>query len=464
MDPSGTPASDEPGRPVDERPLEPAERKEYDRLRKLDSVRHRRLRYTGASVLLILALLLSPLAVVATWVDSQITNSDRYVQTVAPLATEPAVQDAVTNRLTNRVVSNVNVDAITASLTKALQRAGAPPLVVEHTPELAGPLKNALTTGVHKVVSEVITSDQFAKLWDVANRRAQAAVVKVLTGEGNSAIQARGDTIVLDIGTVIDNVKQRLVNAGYEKAAKFPQIDKTITLLKTDKLQQAQGLMRLLDVLGTWLPVVTIALAALGIWAAPAHRVALMSTAIGVGVMMIVLLIALAVLRGVYLDSVPPSTLPENAAATIFDTLVRFLRQSARTVLVVAVITALAAYLYGPGRAARAVRSTATRGTGAVGHAMARRGLRTGGAGVWLDAHRGWTTGIAIAAGALALVLWNFPTPGSVALVLGIVVLVLILLGILAAAAGRATGEGPPGAAPPGEGPNREPPAAVDAT
>lgn len=458
-DPSGTPASDEPGRPVDERPLESAERKEYDRLRKADSVRHRRLRYTGASILLVLALLLSPLAVVATWVNSEITNSDRYVQTMAPLATEPSVQDAVTNRLTNRVVSNVNVDAITASLTKALQRAGAPPLVVEHTPELAGPLRNALTTAVHKVVSEVITSDQFAKLWDVANRRAQAAVVKVLTGEGNSAVQARGDTIVLDIGTVIDNVKQRLVNAGFEKAAKFPQIDKTIPLMKTDKLQQAQGLMRLLDVLGTWLPVVTIALAALGIWAAPAHRVALMSTAIGVGVMMIVLLIALAVLRGVYLDSVPPSTLPENAAATIFDTLVRFLRQSARTVLVVAVITALAAYLYGPSRAARAVRSTAARGTGAVGHAMARRGLRTGGMGDWLDAHRGWTTGIAIAGGALALVLWNFPTPGSVALVLGIVVLVLIVLGILAAAGGRA-----PGAAPPGEGPGREPPAAVDAT
>ncbi|MEV7379041.1 hypothetical protein [Streptomyces lydicus] len=405
----------------------------------------RPLRYTGATVLLVLAVLLAPLATVATWVSSQISDSGRYVQTVAPLATEPSVQSAVTDRLTNRVVGQVDVQAITNSLAATLQKAGAPPLVVEHTPELAGPLKDALTKTVHKVVSKVVTSDQFSQLWDVANRQAHAAVVKVLTGEGNSAVQARGNTVVLDIGTVVDNVKQHLVDAGFKKASAIPQPDRTITLLKTDKLQQAQTLMRLLDVLGVWLPVVALVCAALGIWVAPAHRVALLATAIGTGVMMAVLLIALAVLRGVYLDSVPPSALPENAAAAVFDTLVRFLRQSAWTLLVVAVIVALTAALYGPSRAARSVRSGASRGTGSVGRAAARRGMRTGTMGRWLETHRGWTTGVVIAGGALALILWNYPTAGSVALVLGIVLLVLVILGVLAAAGGSPVPT-PPGA------------------
>ncbi|MER7163858.1 hypothetical protein [Streptomyces lydicus] len=404
----------------------------------------RPLRYTGATVLLVLAVLLAPLATVATWVSSQISDSSRYVQTVAPLATEPSVQNAVTDRLTNRVVGQVDVQAITNSLAATLQKAGAPPLVVEHTPELAGPLKDALTKTVHKVVSKVVTSDQFSQLWDVANRQAHAAVVKVLTGEGNSAVQARGNAVVLDIGTVVDNVKQHLVDAGFKKASAIPQPDRTITLLKTDKLQQAQTLMRLLDVLGVWLSVVALVCAALGIWVAPAHRVALLATAIGTGVMMAVLLIALAVLRGVYLDSVPPSALPENAAAAVFDTLVRFLRQSAWTLLVVSVIVALTAALYGPSRAARSVRSGASRGTGSVGRAAARRGMRTGTTGRWLETHRGWTTGVVIAGGALALILWNYPTPGSVALVLGIVLLVLVILGVLAAA------DGSPVPAPPG--------------
>ncbi|MGW1375065.1 hypothetical protein ACWD6P_12435 [Streptomyces sp. NPDC002446] len=435
MAPSSSSAPQGPGRPEEEPALSAAERAEYDRLRKAAAVRHRRLRYTTGSVLLVLAFLLAPLSVVATWVDSEVADTDRYVQTVAPLATDPAVQDVVTDRLTNRVVAKVDVKAVTRSLASALQKAGAPPVVVEHTPALAGPLESALTDTVHDVVSKVVTSDQTAQVWDAANRRAHAAVVKVLTGQGGSAVQARGDTIVLDLGTVVDNVKQRLVDAGFQKAADIPDTDRTIALLQTDKLQKAQNTMRLLDVVGTWLPVVALALAALAVWVVPAHRVALMSAAIGIGVMMAVLLIGLAVMRRVYLDSVPPTTLPADAAAAIYDTFVRFLRQSTCTVLVIAVITALAAYLYGPGRGARAIRSGAVRGTGAAGRALARSGLRTGGAGQWLDTHRGWTTGVVIAVGALALLLWNFPTPASVALVLGIAVLVLALLGVLAAAA-----------------------------
>jgi hypothetical protein len=161
-----------------------------------------------------------------------------------------------------------------------------------------------------------------------------------------------------------------------------------------------------------------------------------MTTAIGVGVMMVALLVGLAVMRQVYLDSVSATALPQDAAADIFDTFLRFLKNSTVTVLVIAVITALAAYLYGPGRGARWVRRAASSGTGATGRSLARHGLRTGATGRWLGAHSKWTTAIAIAGGALALVLWNYPTAGAVALVLGIVVLVLVLLGILAAATG----------------------------
>ncbi|WP_127355211.1 hypothetical protein [Actinacidiphila soli] len=437
MAPSDPSAAQGPGRPEEQAALSAAEREEYDRLRKAAAVPHRRLRYTAGSVLLVLAFLFAPLAVVATWVHSTVSDTDRYVQTVAPLASDRAVQHVVTDRLTNQVVSNVDVNAITKSLAAALQKAGAPPAVVDRTPALAGPLKSALTNAVRGVASKVVTSDQFAQVWEVANRRAHAAVLKVLTGEGSSAVQARGNTIVLDIGTVVDNVKQRLVDAGFEKAAAIPSADRTVPLLKTDKLHKAQGAMRLLDVVGTWLPVVALALAALAVWTVPAHRVALMSAAIGIGLMMIVLLTGLAVMRGVYLDSVPPATLPRDAAASIFDTLVRFLRESARTILVIAVITALAAYLYGPGRGARAVRSGAAWSTGAAGRALAHSGLRTGSPGHWLDTHRGWTTGVLIAAGALALLLWNYPTPASVALILGIVVFILVILGILSAAADR---------------------------
>jgi hypothetical protein len=431
-------ASEGAGRPLAGRPLSTAERDEYERLRKAAHRRHRRLRYTATSVLLLLAFLLAPLAVVAAWVDSEVSDTDRYVQTVAPIATKPSVQNTVTDRLTKRVVDNVDVAAFTDAIARTLQKEGAPPQVVQGAEALTGPLKSALNSAVHSVVHKVVTSDRFAEVWDDANRRAHAAVVQVLTGEGGSAVQAGDDSVDLNLGTVIEEVKQDLVNAGFDQASKIPDVDKTITLFRTDKLNEAQDAMRLLKVLGTWLPVLVLVLAALAVWSAPAHRVALMATAIGIGVMMIVLLVGLAVMRQVYLDSVPSTALPRDAAADIYDTFLRFLRNSTVTVLVIAVITALAAYLYGPGRGARWVRRGVAGGTGATGRAMARHGLRTGAAGRWLDAHAKWTTGIAIAGGALTLMLWNYPTPGAVALVLGIVVLVLIVLGMLAAASGTA--------------------------
>nr|WSY52059.1 hypothetical protein OG999_19290 [Streptomyces sp. NBC_00886] len=441
MDSSGgTPsASEGPDGPVvGGPPLSVAQRDEYERLRKAAGVHHRRLRYSAASVLLLLTFLLAPLAVVAAWVDSEVSDTDRYVQTVAPLATESSVQNTLTDRLTKRVVANVDVAAFTASVAQTLQREGAPPKAVQGAKALTGPLTSALNSAVHDVVYKVVTSDQFAEAWDDANRQAHAAVVKVLTGKGNSAIQAGDDSIDLNLGTVVDNVKQKLTDAGFEQATKIPDVDKTITLFQTDKLSEAQDAMRLLNVIGIWLPVVVLLLAALAIWSAPAHRVALMSTAIGVGVMMIVLLVGLAVIRQVYLDSVPTTALPQDTAADIFDTFLRFLKNSTVTVLVIAVITALAAYLYGPGRGARWVRRTASSGTGATGRSMARHGLRTGATGRWLAVHSNWTTGIAIAGGALALLLWNYPTAVVVAIVLCIVVLVLVILGILAAASGTA--------------------------
>ncbi|MBM9618313.1 hypothetical protein JE024_06055 [Streptomyces zhihengii] len=424
------------------------EHAEYRRLRRAAAVRHRRARWTGASVLLLVALLLAPLAVVAAWVDSQVSDTDRYVATVAPLAGDPAVQQVVTDRLTHRVVDNMDITAVTASLSAALADAGAPPAVVDRSEALAGPLNAAVTNVVHGVVNRVVTGDAFEQAWETANRRAHAAVVDMLTGGDSGALRAQGDTVTLDLGTVVDVVKQRLVDAGFEKADAIPAADRQITLFQTDKLSEAQGVMRVLDVVGTWLPVITVALAALAVWTAPAHRTMLLVTAVGVGLAMVVLLIALAVVRRVYLDAVPASTLPPDAAAAIYDTFVRFLRDSTRTLLVVAAVTALAACLYGPGRAARAVRRAAARATGAAGRALERGGLRTGTAGRWLDAHRSWTTGAVVAAGVLVLLLWNHPTVGAVALVLCLMLAVLALLAVFAAARG-------PSPAVPAGGPGR---------
>ncbi|MFD8236875.1 hypothetical protein ACFV20_33980 [Streptomyces sp. NPDC059696] len=436
MNSAATPEPPHPGgAPNAQHVMTAEERAEYERLRRHAAVRHRRTRRAGSSVLLLLTLVLAPPAVVAAWIQDTVSDTDRYVATVAPLASEPPVQDVLINRLTDRVVENVDVRAVTDSLVRTLQDAGAPPRVIAGAESLEAPLRNAVRTVVDRTVTRVITSDAFQQVWEGANRRSHAAVVNMLTGDREGAVEAVNGTVQLDVGAVVDQVRQRLVDAGFEKAAAIPDTDRTVTLFETEQLGKAQDAMRLLDIVGTWLPVLTVVLAALAVWTAPARRVMLMITATGVGVMMAGLLVVLALVRRVYLDSVPPQALPSEAAAAVYDTFVRFLHDSTLTLLVVSVIIALVAYLYGPGRPARGVRTVVDRGTTATGRAMANAGMRTGAVGRRLADHRRWITGGVLAAAALALVLWNHPTVGAVALVVGVALAVLLLLAVLASAA-----------------------------
>ncbi|NEY33020.1 hypothetical protein GTU99_12600 [Streptomyces sp. PRKS01-65] len=435
--PAGSPDS---GGPADRSPAFSAgERAEYELLRRQASVRHRRARVAGSSVLLVLTLLLAPLAMVAAWVQDTVSDTDRYVATVAPLASEPAVQDALTDRLTDRVVGQVDVKAVTDSFADTLREAGAPPRIVDGAESLEAPLRDAVRSAAERTVSGVVTSDAFRRAWEGANQRSHAAVVHMLTGEGRGALSTGEGAVRLDVGEVVDQVRARLADAGFdEAAAAIPDSDRTVTLLESEQLGKAQDVMRLLDIVGVWLPVLTAVLAALAVWTAPAHRVMLMATATGVGAMMALLLVALAVLRRAYLDSLPPAVLPPDAAAAVYDTFVRFLHDSTRTLLVVVVVTALAAYLHGAGRVARAARGTAARVTAATGRALYRSGVDTGSTGRLLAQYRPWATSTVVAGGELALLLWNHPTVTHVALVLGITSATLIVLAVLAAAAGPA--------------------------
>src|SRR5215204_6977112 len=61
--------------------------------------------------LVVLSVVLVPLAGVSVWVRNLVLDTDKYVDTVAPLATDKAITDTVANRLTNRLFAQVNIEA-----------------------------------------------------------------------------------------------------------------------------------------------------------------------------------------------------------------------------------------------------------------------------------------------------------------------------------------------------------------
>ena len=410
----------------------------------------RRWRTVVAALLLVLACLLAPLSLVAVWTRNQLTDTDRYVATVGPLARDPAIQDAIADQITAQVFTYLDVQGLTTQALDALAERGLPPALAGQLQALAAPIADGIRGFTRTEVGKVVRSDAFADAWVQANRVAHEQLVAALTGEGGGAITVENDTVSLNLAPFIQTVKQRLVDAGFSLAARVPEVNASFVLFQSADITRARQAFNLLDTLGVWLPVAALVLLAAGVYVARDHRRALVGAGVGIAVAMVVLALGLAVFRSVYLDAVPASVVPHDAAAVLYATIVRFLRAGLRTVLVLGLVVAAGAFLSGPSVTAVRARQGLTGAIGWLAGGAERAGFSTGPVGTWVQANKRALRITAVAVAALALVFWGRPT-GKV--VLGLTLALLIGLAIIEFL-GRGAARRPPPAlsapAPPG--------------
>ncbi|MCX4428036.1 hypothetical protein [Streptomyces mirabilis] len=436
---SSPPPSDpdrKPPEPSGEQRLSARERDELDELRHRVSAletggpsraaRHHWLRSTGSVLLILLASLLSLLAVVAVWANNIVRDTDRYVATVGPLASDPDVQKAVTNRVTTAVLAQIDVDALVKDLERAASEKGAPPRAAKLLGDLSGPITSGLKSLVGDTVQRVVSSKAFDTVWVDANRRAHSALDKALTGNATGAVSAKNGQVTIDVAPIVAQVKDRLVSAGFKPAARIPAVHTDFVVFASKDIGKIKTYLRVLDIIGGWLPVIAVLIAAAGVYLATDRRRALIGAAFGVFAAMVVLGIVLAVARAVYLDHLPVGT-SEDAAATVFDSLVRFLRAGVRAVGALALVTAAGAFLIGPSRIAVLIRTGCRRGVGALRDVAVSAGLPLGPVGRFVHRFKRWIGAAILAVAAIVLFTWSYPTTW---VVVWTVVIVLVAFAI----------------------------------
>ena len=154
---------------------------------------------------------------------------------------------------------------------------------------------------------------------------AHQTLVQALSGS-NGAVSVSNGQVTIDLAPFIAIVKQNLAARGFTLVNSLPPIHPTLALFSAKTLVQAQTLYRLINDLKFVLPILSLVLIAAGVYIARGHRRALIGAGLGFAASMLVLGACLLVFRGVYLNSVPNSVLPSDAAAVMFDTLVRFIK------------------------------------------------------------------------------------------------------------------------------------------
>ncbi|WP_254047385.1 hypothetical protein [Streptomyces aureus] len=357
-----------------------------------------------AAVLIVIGCVLAPLGIVAAWTADIVGDTDRYVSTVAPLASDADVQAAVANRVTGAVMEHIDLESLLEGVAPD-QR----PLLAKALGKLGGSLESAVSSFVHDKAQEVVASDAFKTVWTDANRAVHTSVVRALTGSGDGAVQINNNTVTVDLAPVIERVKERLVDAGLTVAGKIPEIHTDFTVVKSDDIGKVKTGFRLLQVMGLWLPVLAVLLVVAGVLLSTHRRRTVIASAIGVAVAALVLGIALTVFRTVYLNALP-DTVSQPAAGSVYDALIHFLRTTVRMVVTLGLVVALAAWLTGPSRPAVVTRRMWNSGIDATRAAADRAGLRTGPVGPFVRGHRTWITWILVAVAVLVYVLWDHPT------------------------------------------------------
>ena len=381
-----------------------------------------------ATLLIVIGCILAPVAGVAVWTKNLVTDTDRYVTTVAPLARDPAIQSAVTDKITAEIFARLDVQGITNQAIDALAERGVPPSVADPLHALSGPMASGVQGFVHTEVGKVVASDAFADAWVSANRAGHQAMVAALTGQTGQGVTIANDTVTINLGPFIQVVKQRLVERGFDLASRVPDVNPSFTVLQSEAIGKAQGAFSLLNALGNWLPVIALIFLALGVYVAKDHRRALLGAGLGLAAGMLALGLGIALVRMLYLDALPLGVLTRDAAASFYDTLVRFLRLGLRTVLVFGLIVALAGFLTGRSITAVRARAGLRRGIAWLRGGAEKAGFRTGPVGAWVYTYKRVLRFAVLGIAALVLVFWNQPT-GKV--IIGITICVLVVLVII---------------------------------
>lgn len=241
-------------------------------------------------LLALVTCLVLPVAVAATWFNAVAKETDRYVETVAPLADDPAVTTAAATRLT------------------------AATLLAIGSPAADRPV---VRTAVRRAVAGVIASKQFPTAWERANEVAHRQVVRLMDGDRIVA----GDRMRIDLAPLADEVSAALTREGLNRIDLSGR-DLTIEIAGTEELQQAQSAWRLLGVAGVWLPIVWLLLAAITLVTARRRLAALGGLAIGSLLSLAVLWAGIAVARELVVKH------GDELAITVWDVVIEGLHQT----------------------------------------------------------------------------------------------------------------------------------------
>ena len=240
------------------------------------------LRSLAALLCGLLAAALLPVSLLSVWVHGVVSDTDRYVETVTPLADDEVVQEAAVKELEREALQLAAISAVRRS-------------------------RSAPRSSSHLVVQQVVAGPTFRTAWEQANRAAHEQLVAVLEDRSDARLDERGPGQHRPRHRLQPPSRSKLAAQGLVDADRAADINASFAVMDADQLAKARRAYDALDTLGFWLPLVWAVLVLLTLLAAHRRLATTAKLAVASLVTLGLLALVLVFARDVLTEDLPPA-------------------------------------------------------------------------------------------------------------------------------------------------------------
>ena len=288
-----------------------------------------------AYTLIAIACVLTLASSLTIWVQRQLLDTDRWVNTSSQLLEQKDVRDAVAQRLVDGVFQD---DQVEQRLANRL-----PPNLAPLAPPIAGALQNVALDAAENLLQRPAVQT----LWADINRRVHTRLVDVLEGNEGGRVTTANGQVVLDLSPLVLRLEDQL---GVQTNLS-PDAGK-ITIMTSKQLGAAQDAVQTIKVLSPILAIVVLVLLVLGVYLAQGfRREAVRAAAVGILVVGLVLLLVRRLAGNAIVDALTsPST--KSAGTQVWLISTSLLGDLALGLVAIAIVGLVWAWLSGSTRPA----------------------------------------------------------------------------------------------------------------
>lgn len=289
-----------------------------------------------ALALVVVASVFAFAALLAVWVDRQALNTDNWTTASTETLERPAVRNQVAAFLVDQIYANVDVEG---EIREALPPRAEP---------LAGPAAGALRDLLLRRAREALASPRTQELWEDANRRAHAALLRVVDGEV--------DSVELDLKALLEDTQER-AGVGGRAAGALPADAAQITIIESDQLDGVQAAGTVLKSLPVVLVVLSLALFGIALAVAPGwRRQAVRAYGVGFVVAGAGALVAVSLVGDAVVGTLARTAATEPAVQDVWEISTTLLDEAATATIFYGLVMIAGAWLAGRSTWAVAVR------------------------------------------------------------------------------------------------------------